>query len=108
MTYISRKAIQNYLADKAILQTLLPVGAVHDETVLEVAHKTLVREVTTEFEFKASRHELRGKKKKTLISERCAEFATTSKIGDKSYDWRVESCGALVTLFEARLDGPGP
>lgn len=79
--------------DKARLEELSP--HVDDAENLRAASATLLRFHTTEFEYKAARHLLRGRDKKAQITERASEFAAASQ-----HDWRVQAHPALVAELE--------
>ena len=58
----------------------------------------------TEFEYKVCRHLLRSKNKKKACTERVSEFATQTKVGDKTQDWELLVSPALVALVKPVLE----
>ncbi len=94
--------MKDYEANASRLKVILPTSLGH-EASLAAALKLCCRASTTEFEYKAARHALRGRKKKELISSRASEYTVITQ-----KDWKNEAHSDLVKHFESILSGTGP
>ena len=59
-----------------------------------------------------TKHALRGRKKKELLTARFKEFGEETTVegpsGNRGADWKVEAHPALVAVWEEMITGPGP
>ena len=96
--------LTDYKSNKALLLDLVKhTGGMDDNDILKQAGKSLLRCSTAELEFKATRHVLRGRKKKELLLSRISEFTSATDA-----DWKMHVHEGLVTLYEKTMQGPGP